>query len=63
MRTDDLSTALVNNYIGEVEMIPSAVADAVSLACTGQRFMPFRIYYYGAPDEGALARFGYVGTR
>ena len=48
--TLDLDVAMVNDYIGEIPVRPSAVAVFIG-RIFGKDYQPFTIYYYGTPDE------------
>lgn len=57
--TTDLSTALANNYIGEVCLTPKELASALHLAFHGRKLASATVYYYGELTEELAELFGY----
>lgn len=58
--TTDLQTALSNGYIGEVPIIPTAVANAVNVTLYGRQLWRGVVYYYGQRNAEMNELFGHT---
>ena len=57
--TTDLSIALVNNYIGEITIIPILLTNAIRLELKLPQYKEELLIYYGTPNKRLKQLFGY----
>lgn len=57
--TGSLHVAMVNGYIGEVQIIQNPISAAIHEILTGQVVPEWRMYYFGKRDKRLSEMFGY----
>ncbi len=60
--TLSLLKAMMNGYIGEVDLVPDKISNAVRQATGKRKMRTVRMYYYGTPDKRLSEMFGHTSA-